>query len=157
MKLIGTSFALFALSAVATPHFIWAVQLPNGPRTVEFSLAEEPGDDVLPVMKSVGPKIKILSGHLSKPVSGELGHTFQINYGGKPTLAYIPYGVVDRGGQVYFLDYFAKAVSYPTEAAKPAGKGFELVATLEADAWVVSALADGKPVTDAEIITFADG
>lgn len=156
MKLIGTSLTLFALAALASPHFIWAEQLPSGPRQVVFSLAEAPGDDTLPVMKNVGPKIKVLSGTLIKPVNADLSHIFTSNSLGGPTLAYIPYGVVDRGGSVYFLDYFAKAVTHPTDAAKAAGKGFELVATLETDAWVVSALVDGKPATDAEIVTGSD-
>lgn len=157
MKAIGVALGLFGMSAFSSAHFIWAELAQDGPRNLSICLAEVPGDDVLPVMARLTPKIKFLSGKVSPLPSTPTSAVYGSPQQGVPAMILIPYGVVDRGGEIYGLEYFAKAAARPRDAAIAVGKGFELVATLSDNTWTVKAMLDGKLAADAEIITVRNG
>lgn len=157
MRTLGIFLIALGGVAAAPAHFIWAEIPAEGPRTVSVFLGEGPGDDVLPVMARLAPKIKFLSGKAAPLPSNPSAAIYSAPQQGKATLVFIPYGVVDRNGEVYGLEYYAKAASRPREILNPVGKGFEIVGEVVGNTWQVRAYLDGKPSADAEIIYVKNG
>jgi len=152
MRTLGIFLITLGATALAPAHFIWAEIPTQGPRTLSVYLGEGPGDDVLPVMPRLTPKIKFLSGKTSPLPSTPSEAIFSAPMQGRASMIFIPYGVVDRNGEVYGLEYFAKAASRPRELAQPLGKGFEIVGQVVNNNWVLTTYLDGKPALDAELI-----
>lgn len=156
-KSFGLALVTVGLASQARAHFLWA-ELPNGgPRRLTLTFAEKPGEDVLPIMGRLAAKTQVYVEKTAPVVVQPEALNYTPERPASAMLVYLPYGVIDRGGKVYGLDYYAKAVVAPTDAAQVIGKGFEIVATLEGDNWKVSAYKDGKVAIDAEVVIGEDG
>ena len=119
---------LASLSSISYGHFIWCGLDTNF--NAKFSISETPGVDTLPLMERLGTQIQIISKKLSKSKGNAETSRYSGVQIGEPVLAFLPYGMVKRGGENYLLEYYAKAVWAPTDASKVVGKGFELIGDL---------------------------
>lgn len=155
MRKLVSAFVVLAACAVGHAHFIWA-QFETD-RAVSFYLGEQAGEDLLPTMARLQPKLNFLSPKLTVASNDGTRASFALGLSSPVTLTKMEYGVVDRGQGVYKLTYFSKAVSRPSEAQNLVGKGFELTASLSGNQWVIAAWLDGKPFAEGVEVFLANG
>jgi hypothetical protein len=154
------TFCLLAGASVApaSAHFFWTRLAEGAPTKLQVLFTETPGEattpDLLERIKAVRVRgadgstieLKPADGAMEGVLAGGarvagLGHTW---------------GVVERGGEVFLLQYYAKA-AVAGAAAEPVRLHFEVFARQEGDAWVATVKHGSRPERGAELTIHRPG
>src|SRR5688500_13126273 len=150
--LLAGSLLVAASAAPARAHFFWTRLAAGTPPKLQVLFTEEPGEATTPDLLA---RIKTVRAHDAggtaidlKPADGcmegalaggarvaGLGHTW---------------GVLERGKEVFLLQYYAKA-TVAGASAESARLHFEVFARREGDAWVASVKHGSRPERGAEL------
>lgn len=158
--------ALLWLVSSANAHFVWLITQSdaNGKQTphVLFGEGTEPGEAELldkvaqtkAWLQRPGAKPQALS--LTKQVSDELGSwTSDVDAAGAVLFATCDYGVLDKGGKTFLLQYYAKQLNAQPELLKSLARvdqlPLDIVPSLAKDECQLVVLWQGQPVADAEV------
>jgi hypothetical protein len=173
--LFTTFLAVALFAAAARAHFVWITVVGDGPDAkveVYFSESADAGEPQL-VEKIANAKVLVRAGKNRnpqpielKPVHDELTGKL---VGSAPDAksycldAICDYGVVERGGQTFLLQYYANHIHGSAKSVQPANGGLSLAPLadqLDATAAGLSCtvLWKGKPLADSEIVVqFPEG
>ncbi len=156
--------ALFVASAQA--HFVWVITTPdaNGKLVphVVFGEGPEPGEEFLldkvaqtkAWLQLPGKAPQALS--LSKQAGKEVGSwASDADAKGAAVFATCEYGVLEKGGKTFLLQYYAKKLDATPEQLKSLARTEQLpldvVPSLEGQQGEVTVLWQGKPAADCEV------
>ncbi len=169
MKLLSWASAFLAvtlLAATAQAHFVWVFTLADSTGKVVphvcFGEVPEPSEaHLLDNVKQTkawiqqpGKEPQPLT--LVKQAGKEVGSwTADVDAKGAAIFATCDYGVIERGGKSFLLQYYAKKLEATPEQLKAFGRieklPFDIVPTLSGDECQLTVLWNGKPVAESEV------
>lgn len=165
--LLGVVAALLAAGSQAQAHFPWVAVEKDGQVHVWFSeLAEPDNADLLDRITKInvwtrsGMSEKQALGGLSKQAADGGGGALvaKAPSGTSAVSAAISYGVLDRGGDRFRLEYHAKYLDGKAAdfkaLSRDEGLKFDLVPEKNDKAYDLTVLFDGKPAVGADVVIF---
>lgn len=176
MKLKSQIFAVLAsvaLTAQASAHFVWVITVTDStgkelPHVV-FGEGPEPGEEFLldkvaqtkawVQLPEQEPKALALAKQAGKETGSWVGDA---SPNGAAVFATCDYGVLEKNGKTFLLQYYAKKLDASPEQLKSLARTetlpLDLVPALEADSGSVRVLWRGKRVSGGEVtVTAPDG